>query len=122
MIKKTVKYTDFDGNERTETFYFHLSRVEASEWELSMDGGLSEHLNKIVEAKDLKTLIKLFKELVLKTYGQKSEDGRSFVKSKELTDGFAQTEAFDKLFMELATNDEAGSAFVNGVIPKDLIG
>lgn len=117
MLKKTFTYVDYNGVERTEDHYFNLSKAELMEMELSTTGGLAEMINKIVAAQDAPAIVKIFKDLVLKAYGQKSADGRRFVKSKELSDEFAQTEAYSQLFMELATNAEAAAAFVNGIVP-----
>jgi hypothetical protein len=117
MLKKTFTYTDYNGVERTEDHYFNLSKAELMEMELSTTGGLAEMINKIVAAQDAPAIVKIFKELVLKAYGQKSADGRRFVKSKELSDEFAQTEAYSQLFMELATDADAASKFVNGIVP-----
>lgn len=117
MLKKTFTYTDYNGVERTEDHYFNLSKAELMEMELSTTGGLAEMINKIVAAQDAPAIVKIFKELVLKAYGQKSADGRRFIKSKELSDDFAQTEAYSQLFMELATNADAAAAFVNGIVP-----
>lgn len=117
MFTKTITYTDYNGEERTEKFYFNLSKAEAVEWENSIHGGLSEHIQKIIDSKDQPELIKLFKELILKVYGEKSDDGRRFIKSKELSEAFSQTEAYSELFMELATDDKVAADFVNGVVP-----
>lgn len=117
MLKKTFTYTDFNGVERTEDHYFNLSKAELMEMELSTTGGLAEMINKIVAAQDAPAIVKIFKELVLKAYGQKSADGRRFIKSKELSDEFSQTEAYSQLFMELATDADAAAAFVNGIVP-----
>lgn len=117
MLKKTFTYTDYNGVERTEDHYFNLSKAELMEMELSTTGGLAEMINKIVAAQDAPAIVKIFKELVLKAYGQKSADGRRFIKSKELADEFAQTEAYSQLFMELATDADAAAAFVNGIVP-----
>jgi hypothetical protein len=117
MLKKTFTYTDYNGVERTEDHYFNLSKAELMEMELSTTGGLAEMINKIVAAQDAPSIVKIFKELVLKAYGQKSDDGRRFIKSKELSDSFAQTEAYSQLFMELATDADAAAAFVNGIVP-----
>ena len=117
MLKKTFTYTDYNGVERTEDFYFNLSKAELMEMELSTTGGLAEMINKIVAAQDAPAIVKVFKELVLKSYGQKSADGRRFIKSKELADEFAQTEVYSQLFMELATDADAASKFVNGIVP-----
>lgn len=117
MLKKTFTYTDYNGVERTEDHYFNLSKAELMEMELSTTGGLAEMINKIVAAQDAPAIVKVFKDLVLKAYGQKSADGRRFIKSKELADEFSQTEAYSQLFMELATDADAASKFVNGIVP-----
>lgn len=119
MLKKTITYIDYDGNERTEDFYFNLSKAEIMEMELSMPGGMAQMLNKIVAAQDGEKIIKTFKEIILKAYGEKSPDGKRFIKSEELSTAFSQTEAFSKLFVELATNAEEAAKFVNGIIPAD---
>ena len=120
MFKKTVTYTDYNDVERTETFFFNLTQAEVLEMELSTTGGLSAMIQGVIDAKDTPQLIKIFKELVLKAYGEKSPDGRRFIKSPELTEAFAQTEAYSDIFMELATNDKAATAFVHGITPKGL--
>ncbi len=118
MLKKTIKYVDFDGNERTEDFYFNLTKAECAEMELAAEGGLAKMLQKIVAAQDSKRIVEIFKDIVLRAYGEKSADGRRFIKSQELKDGFSQTEAYSELFMELATNADAAADFVNSVIPQ----
>lgn len=118
MLKKTIKYTDFDGNERSEDFYFNLTKAEVTEMEMSTAGGLGKLLNKIVAENDTKRMIESFKDLILRSYGEKSPDGKRFIKSQEFRDAFSQTEAYSELFMELATNSESAEAFVNGIIPQ----
>lgn len=120
MIKKTMTYTDYNGNERTEDFYFNLSKAEVMEMEMSTSGGLAEMIQRVVAAQDQPAIIKIFKDLILKAYGRKSPDGRKFEKSEELAMDFAQTEAFSMLFMELATNADEASKFVNGIVPADM--
>ena len=117
MLKKTITYTDYNGSERTEDFYFNLSKAEVMEMEMSTTGGLAETITKIVAAQDSPAIIKIFKELVLKAYGEKSPDGKRFIKSDEIATAFSQTEAYSNLFMELATDAEAAAAFVNGITP-----
>jgi hypothetical protein len=117
MLKKTMTYTDYNGVSRTEDFYFNLTQAEITEMELSVDGGLVEMINRITAAKDGKQIIAMFKDIVLRAYGEKSLDGRRFIKTQEIRDAFAQTEAYSDLFMELATNAEAAADFVNGIIP-----
>lgn len=119
MLKKTITYTDFNGVERTEDFWFNLSKAEIMEMEMGTTGGLTAMMQKIVSAQDVPSLIRVFKDFILKAYGEKSADGRRFVKSPELSEAFSQTEAYSELFIELATNAEAAAAFFNGVIPSD---
>ena len=120
MLKKTIVYTDYDGNERTEDFYFNLTKAELLEMEMSTDGGMQKRLNRIVNAQNTKQIIAIFKDIILRSYGEKSDDGKRFIKSRELTNAFEQTEAYSELFMELANTDEKASEFINGVIPKGL--
>ena len=117
MLKKTITYTDYNGLKRTEDFYFNLTKAEIMEMELSTTGGLSEMISRIVAAKDAPAIIKVFKELILKAYGQKSADGKRFVKSAALSEEFEQTEAYSILFMELATDADAAAKFVNAIVP-----
>lgn len=120
MLKKTIEYTDYNDVNRKEDFYFNLTKAEIMEMELSTTGGLAEMIQKIIDTQDTPQIIKIFKELVLKAYGEKSADGKRFIKNDEIRDGFAQTEAYSELFMELATDANAAAAFVNGIVPKDL--
>lgn len=120
MLKKTITYTDYNGVERTEDFYFNLSKAEVMEMEMGTTGGFAEMIKKIVDAKDAPAIIRVFKELVLKAYGEKSADGKRFIKSPEISEAFAQTEAYSQVFMELATNAEKGAEFVNGIVPADM--
>lgn len=124
MLKKTITYTDFNDEKRTEDFYFHLSKAELMEMEMGVEGGLNVKINKIISAKDSPSIIKIFKEIILKAYGEKSDDGRRFMKADEngypLSSKFVETEAYSVLFMELSTDAKAAAAFVNGLVPKDL--
>lgn len=119
MLKKTITYKDYNDIERTEDFYFNLSTAELAEMELTTTGGYGEMLNKIIAAQDTPALIKIFKELILKAYGIKSDDGKRFMKSEELSTAFSQTEAYSVMFMELATDNDAAAKFVNGIIPAN---
>ena len=120
MLKKTITYTDYNGNERTEDFYFNLNKAELIEMEMTTEGGLSEKMKKIVASNDKAGLIKEFKDLVLKAYGEKSDDGKHFVKNEKVREAFSQTEAYSQIFMELATDDKAASDFINGIVPADV--
>lgn len=118
MLKKTITFIDYDGNERTEDFWFNISKAELAELEMSVKGGLKKVLEKAVQDQDGPKIMRVFKEIVLKAYGVKSNDGRRFMKSEELTREFAETEAYVDLFMELATDDKAAAVFMEGVMPK----
>lgn len=117
MISKTFKFVDYNGNPRTETHYFHLTQAEVAELELSVDGGLTAMIKRLVEAQNGGQIVSTMKDLILKSYGVKSPDGRQFIKNQEVRDAFVQTEAYSQLFMELATNAKAASDFFAGVIP-----
>ena len=118
MLKKTIKYTDYEGNEREEDFYFNLTRAECVKLQLSTDGGLEKTLRKIIAEQDVPKIIPIFEQIVLGAYGEKSPDGKRFVKSKELSEAFSQTEAYSDLFMELMSDADAAAAFINGIIPQ----
>lgn len=117
MLRKKITYVDYNGVSRTEDFYFNLTQSEITEMQLSVNGGIQQMLRRIIDSQDSKRIIEVFKEIILKSYGEKSDDGRRFIKSKEISEAFSQTPAFDQLFMELATDADAGAAFINGIIP-----
>ena len=119
MLKKTMTYIDYNGTERTEDFYFNLSKAELMEMELSTAGGITTMIQGVISAQDGPALVKIFKDLVLKAYGVKSPDGKRFIKSEELSNEFSQTEAYSDLFMLLATNAEEAAKFVNGIVPQE---
>lgn len=117
MFKKTIKYVDYKGNEREEDFYFNITKSELVEMELAQKGGMSEYLEKITKAQTKDELIMWFKKIILKAYGEKSEDGRRFMKSEEIAKAFSETEAFNQLYMELITDEKKAADFVNAVVP-----
>lgn len=124
MLKKEIKYVDYNGAERTETFLFHLTKAELMEMEMGTVGGLTESIQSIIDSQNTPEIIKLFKDIILKAYGEKSLDGKRFIKVDNsgvpLSIGFSQTEAYSELFMELATNADAAAKFVQGIMPKDV--
>ena len=120
MLKKTITYTDYDGLERTEEFRFNLTKAELMDMELTTVGTFSKLMQKIIDEKDMVRLAKYFKELILKSYGVKSDDGKRFIKSPELSEAFSQTEAYGELYMELLGNSEYAVKFIQQVMPKDL--
>lgn len=117
MVTKTIKYKDFNGEDREEEFLFNLSQAEMTEWETSVDGGMSNQLKRIAQAKKVPEIVAMVKELILKAYGEKSNDGRRFVKSKELSEAFYQTNAYDVLFMDLVSDPEKLGNFMSAVLP-----
>lgn len=120
MLKKTITYKDFNDQEVSEDFYFHLSKAELVELEMSHRGGLSASLERIVASEDNKSIVQEFKNIILTAYGEKSDDGRRFIKNQELRDSFASTEAYSTLFMELVTDVNAATEFINGIMPAGL--
>lgn len=133
MIKRTVTYKDYDGNDRKEDLYFNLTQFEATEIAMELPDGTIEELGNSNDGKDEivvathlverlgnKGIIDFIKKVVLKSYGVKSPDGRRFIKSEELSTEFSQTPVFSEFMMELLSDDNAASAFISGVIPPDL--
>ena len=120
MLKKSITYEDFNGNEVTEEFAFHLSKAELIEMEAERRGGLAAYLQHIVDSNDGAAIINAFKDLLLRSIGKVSEDGKRFVKSEEIRNDFMQSPAYSEMFMELATDAGAAAEFVNAIIPKGL--
>lgn len=123
MLKKTITYEDYEGNSYTEDFYFNLSRAELIEMECGVKGGLTKKLEAISKSSDPTQIMPVFKDIILKSYGKKSDDGKRFIKSKELSDEFSQTEAYSELMVALIKDEKAASDFVNGLInikPEEL--
>ncbi len=124
MLKEVIKFTDYNGVEREGTYHFNLTKAELMEMEMSEVGGFAEMVQRIIDAQDTPTLVKIFKEFILKAYGEKTPDGMGFMKFDEegrpLSRKFAQTEAYSELFMKLATDAEAAAAFINGVVPAEV--
>lgn len=118
MLKKTINFTDYNGVERTEDFYFNLNEAELTEMQLMKEGGLREWLEKMIKSENKVEIMKMFKMIILKAYGEKSADGRRFVKSDAISEAFTQTEAYNKLFMELVSNETTMSEFVKGIVPS----
>ena len=120
MYKITETYTDYDDNQRTEDFYFNYSEAELTDLQFSVSGGLAGMIDKIIKTNDMPKLVELFRELIQKAYGQKSNDGRRFMKSPELTKEFTETVAYSQIYMRLATDSKAAQEFINKVVPKDM--
>lgn len=120
MLKKLIKYTDYDGRERSENFYFYLNKAELMEMELGVDGGMQQMIQLIIDKQDIPKIMNAFKTIILKAYGEKSPDGRRFIKSEALSTAFSQTEAYSNLYMELVTDAKAAAAFINGIVPEEV--
>ncbi len=120
MLAKTITYTDFNDNERTETFYFNLTKAEITKLELSVNGGYSELLKRVSESNDAPLIRDTFEKFIIDSYGEKSPDGREFYKSEEITKRFMATEAYSVLFMELCSDAKAAADFIKAVIPKKV--
>lgn len=117
MLKKSITYVDYNGVERTEDFYFNLNKAETLGYIIGFEGGIESFIEKVVQEEDVKKLWDLWSNFILMCYGEKSSDGRRFIKSKELSEGFKQTEAYNNLVMELVSGKGADNAkFVNAVV------
>lgn len=124
MYIKEISYEDFNGEKVTEKFYFNFTKAELATMNLEQEGGLSNYIDRITNTRDTPSLIKLFQELILKSYGVKSDDGKKFIKVKDghkLAEDFMQTDAYSEYFMMLVQNDKEAEKFINGVIPKQIL-
>ena len=120
MIKKTVTYEDYNGEMRTETFYFHFTEAEILDMEMGTEGGFAERIQRIIDAKDQSALMKLIKKFVIDAYGVKSPDGKRFIKNDEVKAAFLECPAYSDIFMDMVTDDKLAAEFVNGVVPKNM--
>lgn len=120
MLKRNITYTDFNGDEVSEIFYFNLTKSELVKLEVHYNDGLEGAIRRIIKTEDRKALIEEFQRIILLAYGEKSDDGKRFVKNDTIRDAFSQHAAFDTLFIELATNEQAAADFIKGVLPSDM--
>lgn len=120
MLKRTITYEDYNGNTRKEDFYFNLSKAELMRLQLGTVGGFSEMMQRMIDAQDAPSIMNEIEKIILSSYGEKSPDGKRFIKSKEISDAFSQTEAYSQLFMELVTDDKKAAEFVVGLVPSDV--
>ena len=118
MLVKTIKYEDYNGQEREEEFLFNLSKAELIEMELGVDGGLDSKIKRLTQTMNGPEIMKLFKEIIMKSYGVKSDDGKRLIKSEQLSLEFTQTEAYSELLMELCSDPEAAANFIKAILPK----
>lgn len=118
MIKWPITYTDYNGETRTEDFYFNLNKAEVMEMNLQHNGTYKQYLERIVEQRDGAKMAEIFRNIILKSYGEKTSDGKRFIKSKQLSEEFQQTEAYSELYMQLLTDETAAPKFIEGVMPK----
>lgn len=130
MLKRTIKYTDFNGVDQTEDHYFNVSPREFAEWEMNeatlledgnVAGGFLAHLENVGKSKDGKLIMSTFKDIISRSYGVRSDDGRRFVKSAQLSEEFLQSGAYDQLFIELVTNADKAAEFVRGIVPVTTV-
>lgn len=120
MLTHVIEYEDFNGNPTKEVFYFHLSKAELLDIELGFEGGLEAGIKKIIETENHAELVKIFKKILVLSYGIKSDDGKRFMKSDSLREEFTQTAAFDELFIQLTTDEAFAATFIQGILPKDI--
>ena len=121
MLKKTITYTDYDGMERTEDFWFNLSKTELTKLDAELPGGVLGVLRKIIDKKDRNALVDFIETLILRSYGEKTLDGKRFVKTPDMAEEFMQTPAYDELFMSVLSDTDSQTSFINGVIPQSMV-
>lgn len=119
MLKKTMTFVDYEGNERTEDHYFNLTKSECLKMEMSTNGGMTKLIRKLIDTQNMPEVMKIFEDILFKAYGEKSMDGRQFIKSPELSTAFSQTPAYDQLFCTLCTDANEAAKFINAIIPNE---
>jgi len=120
MYELPIKYTDYNGVEREEIFMFNMTEAEIQEMNLSINGGMAALMTQIANTRDVAQLVRIFKDMILKAYGQKSTDGKRFIKSQELRDAFEQCPAYSELFMQLSTDNVAAARFLKNIMPQKI--
>lgn len=120
MLTKKITYTDFNGEQQTEKFYFNLSKAELLEMEIGKNGGYQNYLKRLINSRNQEEIASIFKMFILKSYGIKSDDGKRFIKSEEISKEFEQTDAYSELYCELVTDTKKAAEFFNGLIPQAL--
>ena len=121
MLKRTIKYTDLNGDEQEDIFYFNLSKPEVIELQVGVEGGFGQMLQNIVESKNNKEIVARFKQIIQMAYGEKSEDGKRFIKSEELSKKFSETPAYEVLYMQLLQDENFAAEFMNGLLPQNML-
>ena len=119
MLKKTINYTDFDGNEISEDFYFNLTEAELLEME-TKNGSMQSKLKRIINTRDTSAIMEIFKEIIVSSYGVKSDDGKRFIKDEETTKYLTQSNAYSELYMSLLGNVDEAIAFITGILPAKI--
>lgn len=120
MLKKTIKFTDYNDEVRTEDYYFNLSRAELVMLETSKLGGMKAYYERISQAKDSVAIMEAFRDLIHMSVGEKSPDGKRFIKSEEIATAFEQSEAYSELIMELLSDPKVALAFMKGIMPASI--
>lgn len=123
MLKKEIEYEDLDGNKLTETFWFHLSKAELAEMAVSKEGkagGLDTWVRNLIQSQDGEVLVSTFKKILLSTIGERSADNKYFIKNDEIRQRFEGSDAYSVLFMEIMTDADKMTAFIDGVVPASM--
>ena len=124
MLPKKITYTDFNGEEKTETFYFNLTEAELAKMQLSSIASLDVMIKNLIETDDREKIVEIFDKFILMSYGERSIDGKYFKKEDSIrgryADDFKASGAYNALFMELVTDTKAVTDFINGILPAKL--
>jgi hypothetical protein len=119
MLKKTVKYTDFDNVERTDTLYFNLTQAELLEIEIHTPGGMEKTIKNAVSDEKSDKIFDIMKELIMKSYGEKNSDGK-FIKTAAISEAFSHTECYSTLLFDVLETSEKAANFFNAIISPQV--
>lgn len=120
MLRKEVEYKDFDGNDRKDVLWFHLNEVEITEMDLETSGGLVKYMESIIDKNDVNQLITIFKDLLIRSYGERSMDGKHFYKDDKIRNEFVSSAAYPVLYMEMVSDADKAVEFINGIVPSNI--
>lgn len=121
MLTKTITYTDLNGVEQTETHLFNMNKAELGRMQVKMDGKYIDYLQQLVDGKKIEALYDFFYNLVLDSYGEKSEDGKHFYKDAERRANFECSVAFSEILIDTIGDADKMSAFTKGILPPDMV-
>lgn len=121
MVRREIKFTDFNGKSQTEVGYFNINKAELGKLQMRHNGTYLDYLKLLSERKKVEEMYNFVYELILDSYGEKDPEGRKFIKTPEMRTDFEQSLAFSEMIVDLVSNPDDLANFVKGIMPPDLV-